>query len=142
MDKLTVKQAALALGVSAQTVRRRIAKGELPAKKELTDFGLTWLIPASVINASTDTVEVVSLTRSMSPAEISQIIENAVAAQVEPLRAEIALLRSELASQTKALEASTGRESIIVHNKSFWQRLFGRGDLAEEQGARPDTADR
>lgn len=124
MEKLTIKEAALALGISSQTVRRRIAKGDLPAKKEITEFGAMWFIPASVINASTDTVEVVSLTRSMSPTEISQIIENAVAAQVEPLRAEIALLRSELASQTKALEASTGGQSALVR-KGFWQRLFG-----------------
>lgn len=137
MDKLTVKQAALALGISAQTVRRRIAKGQLPAKKEMTEFGATWLIPASIINVATDTVEVVSVTQPITPAEISQIIESAVAAQVEPLRAEIALLRSELANQTKALEASTGKQSAPL-SKGFWQRLFG----SHEEENHADKEDR
>lgn len=134
MDKLTIKQAALALGVSAQTVRRRIAKGEIPAKKEMTAFGEAWLIPASVVNAATNTVEVVSITHPMTPAEISQIIESAVAAQmaaqVEPLRAEINRLREEIASQTKALEAKP-REFVPVR-QGFFQRLFGRRSQEEK----------
>lgn len=124
MDKLTIKQAAQALGVSAQTIRRRISKGELPATKEMTDFGEMWFIPASAVEASTHTLEVVPLTRSITPSEIGQIIDFAVAKQVEGLTEEIKGLRAELAAHLKRQEEKAVLEATTEH-KGFWRRLFG-----------------
>lgn len=134
MDKLTIKQAALALGISAQTVRRRIAKGELTANKEVTAVGEMWLIPESAVKAAIHTVEVIPLTRSVTPAEINHIVGSAVAVQVavqiEPLKEEIQRLRAELAmyfqqqepQEQKALEVEA---APLPEKKGFFQRLFG-----------------
>lgn len=93
-----------------------------------------WLIPATAIKAATHTVEVIPLTRFVTPSEISQIVDNAiavqVAAQIAPLTEKIQRLRSELASyfqrqeqpEQKALEAEDTPEP---QKKDFFQRLFG-----------------
>jgi predicted DNA-binding transcriptional regulator YafY len=43
--RLTVSQAAAALGVSERTIRRRCTSGKLAAELVSTESGATWLIP-------------------------------------------------------------------------------------------------
>lgn len=129
MDKLTIKQAAKALKVSEQTVRRRIAKGILPAKKEMTTFGEVWYIPATAINAATQTVDVVPIPRTLTPAEMGQIVSEAVNAavsvQVEPIKEEMRQLRLELDAHYRRVDERL-REATNKPPKSFWQRIFGK----------------
>lgn len=47
MRELTIKEAAKAVGVSTQTIRRRIDKGEYIAHKEINEMGERWLISAN-----------------------------------------------------------------------------------------------
>lgn len=128
MDKLTIKQVAKVLKVSEQTVRRRIAKGEIPAQKEPTEFGEVWYIPASHIAAATQTVEVVPITRTITPAEVGQIVENAVArvvaVQVEPMKEEMRQLRSELEAYHRRVDERLREAVKPPERKGFWSRLF------------------
>src|SRR5690242_12052907 len=43
-ERLTISQAAVHLGLSPQTVRRRIRAGTLPAEKASTPHGSTWFV--------------------------------------------------------------------------------------------------
>lgn len=130
-DKLTIKEAAAALKCSSQTIRRRIAKGEIPAKKEMTEFGEVWFIPTSAIHAATQTVEVVPVTRNITPAEIGQIVEsavsNAVAAQVESIKEEMRQLRAELEAHNRRVDERL-REAVKPkeETRGFWSRLFNK----------------
>lgn len=79
------------------------------------------------IQVATQTIEVVPVTRNLAPAEIGQLVENAVAktvaAQVEPLKEEIRQLRAELADNFIRLDEKT--QEVKKHKKGFLARLFG-----------------
>lgn len=116
MDKLSIKEAAKALHVSHQTIRRRIAKGEIPATKEQTEFGEAWFIPAEFISTATSTVEVVPITRSIPISElektmaytVGQAVESAfkkvITEHTDVLRDEIQQLRAELNSHYRQVD--------------------------------------
>lgn len=139
MDKLTIKQAAEALHCSHQTIRRRIAKGEIPAQKEQTEFGEAWYIPADFIGAATSTVDVVPLTREVSLGEIERLmaytvgqavesaVKRAITEQTDPLRDEIQQLRSELDSHHRRLDErlrAAMPPKVEETKKGFWSRLI------------------
>jgi excisionase family DNA binding protein len=138
MDKLTIKQAAEALKCSHQTIRRRIAKGEIPAKKEATEFGEAWYIPTEFISAATSTVDVVPLSRSISMSEIEKTMAYAVGEAVESafkkvvnehtdiLRDEIHQLRSELNSHYRRVDEQIrlAANPPKQEQKGFFSRLF------------------
>lgn len=129
MDKVTIKQAAKLLKISEQTVRRRINKGEIPAKKEMTEFGEVWFIPADFITAASSTVEVVSLTREVSLGEMERVmtyaIEEAVKKvmdeKVAPLHEEIRQLRAQLSEYHLRLEET---KAPRPEPKGLFERLF------------------
>lgn len=50
---ISIKQAAKSLKVSQKTIRRRIKKGELKAKKKKTSHGLKWFIHKDLIKSPT-----------------------------------------------------------------------------------------
>lgn len=83
MDKLTIKQAAEMLQCSPQTIRRRIAKGEIPAQKENTEFGEVWYIPANFIQAAATTTEVVEVTRQVGVGELVELIRAQVITEIK-----------------------------------------------------------
>jgi excisionase family DNA binding protein len=48
----TLQEAAQLLGVSAQTIRRRVRSGDLPGKKQPGPRGAEWRVPASALAAA------------------------------------------------------------------------------------------
>jgi len=140
MDKLTIKQAAEALHCSHQTIRRKIAKGEIPAQKESTEFGEAWYISAEFIStAATSTVDVVPLTRAISMSEIEKTMAYTVGQAVEVafkkvvtehtdiLRDEIQQLRGELNSHYRRVDEQLRLAAAPPPKqapKGFFAKLF------------------
>lgn len=126
----SVKQAAEILGVSTKTIRNRITTGQLKAVWEDRGKGMSqWWIPMETINAATQTVEVVPVTRQISPAEVGQIIQMAVE---EAVQKELTKFREEMDARAdqrdqKLMEAIRMiQEERRERQKTWWQRLFGK----------------
>ena len=68
----TIKQAAEILDISTSTVRRRINNNEIDAYKKETEYGPTYFIPASEIDAAVMEKEVVNVSK---PVEIENLKE-------------------------------------------------------------------
>jgi hypothetical protein len=125
----SVKQAAAAMHVSTRTIRNRITSGELPAVWEERGKGMSqWWIPIAVVQtAATTTVEVVPVTRQLSPAELGQIVHTAVQNAVqEVVKTEIQQLRGELESHFRRQDERI-REALTPKpekKKGFWKKLL------------------
>jgi excisionase family DNA binding protein len=133
-DRLTVSQAAAALGVSERTIRRRCAAGKIEAELVSTETGATWLIPLASLGiasseiqpadaaapgaASHDDTEIAhqpQLARLESDvAQIKAYLAGQMSARLEQLEEENARLRAELAAQ---------RPQRV---RSWWANLLSR----------------
>ncbi len=111
-DKLTVSQAAAALGVSERTVRRRCQSGKIAAELVSTESGATWLIPIEALGlqpsllataeppAPPAAVSAPDLARIENDlAQIKAFLAGQMSARIQDLEAENARLRAELAAQ-------------------------------------------
>ena len=122
----SIKQAARAMRVSTKTIRNRIADKELPAVWEDRGAGMSqWWIPMAAIQAAATTVEVIPITRQLSPLEVGQIVQSAVQIAIKqelnPIQEEISQLRNELENHFRRQDEKI-RETIKP--KSFWKKLF------------------
>lgn len=140
----TIDEAATRLGVSRDTIRRKIRRGELQAERRQGPYGIQWMIPESEIRTAQEITDVVPVNR---PVAIPDLV-NAIAARVTEAfveeqartRAEIKALREELAATretqkriersieerdkrlTEALRTLTERKE----RRPWWRRLFLR----------------
>jgi excisionase family DNA binding protein len=135
--RLTVSQAAAALGISERTVRRRCENGKLKAELVSSESGATWSIPlaslgiaASAIQPAEAAVEAAAIHADEPPPATQQLarLENDIAqikaylagqmsTRIQELEAENACLRAELAAQ----RPQPGRRS--------WLNLFSKKRL-------------
>ena len=115
----TLKEAARIVGVSTQTIKRRIEKGEITARKELTEIGIErWLIPSEEIAPAQETE---ALNKSIAPIvteskmiptpkkqigiyEIQNVVQNVLKAQTKEIETHIKGLERKIDSQTKLLD--------------------------------------
>jgi len=114
---LTIEEAAKALGVSKDTVRRRIKRGDIEAQKLPGPYGDTFYIDEKHLAEAAEVVDVVSVSRQLGPQEIKELMQ----AVIYPLQQEIKELREEVHSlqgEIKQLEAPK--------RPSLWQRIFNR----------------
>ncbi len=110
--RLTVSQAAAALGISERTVRRRCASGKLAAQMVSTETGATWLIPIDALElrsseiqpaepaAAPPAIAAPDLARLESDvAQIKAFLAGQMTTTIQELKAENARLRAELAAE-------------------------------------------
>lgn len=112
------------LGVSAETVRRRIKKGELVAEKVKTDHGYQWFVELEELapkDAPIAVVDVVELNRALAPEDLAALVQAAQAPLVNQLEQQAALI-SELAAKVEQLTAKLDERQEPI---GFWARLFG-----------------
>lgn len=76
MDKLTIKEAAKALGVSEKTIRRMIKDGRLKAYMEKSPYGQQYYIPAEQISNAMQIVEAVKVKKEYSVEELAVAISS------------------------------------------------------------------
>lgn len=126
MPELTIAEASQRLGISPDTVRRRIARGELAARKIPTAHGESYLVdlPEEAAAPADPKAAAAPGTRTMA----------AVQGTETDLRKTIAILEGELAARTReihelhillqqaqALALPAGRAE---RRSSWWRRLF------------------
>ena len=112
---LTIKEAAEALGVSADTVRRRIKTGELKAEKVQGAYGMQWAIRPDDLAHSMQVVDMVPVKQSLSADDLEAMFKRLMQEQtneIKALRAEVQQLREQLQDQ-KLLTAN--------NEKRWWQ---------------------
>lgn len=71
VERLTIKQAAQALGVSEKTVRRMIKDGRLKAYLEPSVYGQQYYIPAEQISSAMQIVEAIKVKKEYSIEEVA-----------------------------------------------------------------------
>ena len=109
-----IVEAARLLGVSRDTVRRKIASGEYLAKKINGPYGEQWQLEADQFNKATYTEEVAAVTRQISIVELYNNIRRGTreafaeeAAQLkqdnEELRKQVIEMKEELQNQGELL---------------------------------------
>lgn len=122
VERLTIKQAAQALGVSEKTVRRMIKDGRLKAYLEPSVYGQQYYIPAEQISSAMQIVEAIKVKKEYSIEEVAlalskyfsekdkkftEIIEKlsqkleTIEKQNSELKEEILKLQSQLQQQNK-----------------------------------------
>lgn len=129
---LTLKEAAEALGVSVDTVRRRIKSGQIPAEKVEGPHGLQWIIRANDLTASAEIIEVVPVKTELQGTELVALIREAVkegqreqAEEVRQLRKEVTQLNERIEGLVRALPA--GDPERKEKPGRWWSRLFKGG---------------
>ncbi len=111
-------EVAAAYGVSIDTIRRRMKRGELEARRQQTPQGFKWLALMPAVDEPAIAETAPSASASPQPAETTasgvQVIEHDRTELVATLRQELALRNREIsrlheviASQAKAIEVTT-----------------------------------
>ena len=130
---LSIQEAADALGVSKDTIRRRIKKGEFSAEKIQGPYGPQYYIPESELSPA-EINEVVEVNRSLTPQEIKEVVQQAYAEQQGEIRQEIEGLKEQVNKLQKQLErrdqellqAIREKQNKAEENKPWWKRIFNK----------------
>ena len=135
MREMTIKEAAQALNVSTQTVRRRIERGEYKARKEVSELGQRWLIPASQIKAAVQDIAVVNVTRQVTLSELQDTIKSALDNMViESLVKEVELVAAEAVTQAVQQETAALRRATEEQTGKLMEEIKSlKEQLAEAQ---------
>ena len=72
---LSIEQAAQLLGVSKDTVRRRIKSGEYQAEKKIGPYGEEWRLPEAQFKQAVEVKDVVPIARQVTVAELEQAMQ-------------------------------------------------------------------
>jgi hypothetical protein len=142
LAEVTVLEAARCLGISPDTVRRRISTGELKARKEVNGKNFTWWVEVAEDLVSTGQVIQEGSTpiheQDVERSNASNIID--VQTLLDSQASLIATLKAQVQAQQEELE-SRRREVQELHvllqqaqaalpaprdNRSWWQRLWRR----------------
>ncbi len=149
-ERVPIREAAARLGVSADTIRRRLKRGELAGQKERTPQGFTWLVevpftieppprpdaspesPAAPADPGPDegTVPAAEVRR------LEQLVD-VLQTELEARRREVEQLHIVLSQQARALALPPPQETAApapeppTHpprqdRSSWWQRLRAR----------------
>ena len=86
---LTIEQASELLGVSKDTIRRRIRKGELNAIKRVGPYGDQFFIDESELDIATEIKEVIPIVRNLSIQDFSRTLELALGNAIAPMQQQI-----------------------------------------------------
>ena len=131
MAKVSLAEAAGMLGVSIETVRRRIKRGDIRGEKVKTDHGYQWFVEAEDLapkDTPTMAVDVVELRRAIAPEDLIALIEAAQAPllnQIEQQGQIIAELSEQVAALSDKLEQQRQQDDEPAEKVGFWKRLFG-----------------
>ena len=132
----TIKEASEALGVSTDTIRRRIKEGKIKAHKVEGRNGPQWAIPEDELTGSDgqQVIEVIPVKREISPEDLKQYIGQAIAegieghteaykARTEVLIQEVLELRKAVKTLTEALEApeKAQEEETTARRERWWK---------------------
>jgi len=92
----SIKEAAKALGVSPDTIRRRIKKGELTAEKLNGPYGMAYYVTENELAQVREIREVVPFNRPFTEEKLKRVVREAVSEEIGELKEEVAELRRQL----------------------------------------------
>lgn len=136
---IPIHEAAQRLGVSPDTIRRRIRRGELRATKEETPQGYIWLVEVP----EDEPMQPYMQDGGVHGQEHRQDVQEATDGEVQALRNLVDVLKAQVAIQQEELEARR-REVQELHillqqaqkalpqpvqhslRRGWWHRLFSR----------------
>lgn len=131
-EGLTIREAASALGVSHDTVRRMIRDGRIKAEKRGPGRG-KYTIPESEISTFRSTRELVTVNRQVDVTEFIQQQNLELKKELQELReavkmlvVEVAALRRDEAAQTQPAAEHIKSEVRAQEESSLWGRLKAR----------------
>jgi DNA-binding LacI/PurR family transcriptional regulator len=125
MEEYTIVDAAKILGVSKDTVRRRIKAGDIKAELRKSPFGKDmYYIKPIELTGAVKNVNVVKVERTLTPDELQGIFQQAMQQVVEPLHKEIAALRAELKERDREVMERI-REIQQEQQRPRWKKFFG-----------------
>ena len=127
---LSIQETAEALGVSKDTVRRRIKKGQIHAEKFNGPYGLQYYIPESELSPA-EINELIEVNRSLTPQEIKEVVQQAYAEQQGEIKQEIEGLKEQVNKLQKQLERRDQEllqaiRELQEKKQHWWKRLFNR----------------
>lgn len=133
MAEMTIKEAAEALNVSADTIRRRIKENKVRAWKAPGAYGLQWVIDSETLADYQDLVETVPVRHNLDPGVLMGNIRNVVAEAtrevireemlntMEYQKEELELLKTEI----KALREQINEQQEVRKEITFKERIKG-----------------
>lgn len=135
---LTIEQASELLGVSKDTVRRKIKKGELSAVKRIGVYGEQFFIDESEINVATEIRDVIPVVRNLSLQDFSNALESALCNAIAPLQQQIESLATENKALMNELQSIKQEQERIEQNKQTRDaELMQNIRLIQEQQKKP-----
>jgi excisionase family DNA binding protein len=137
MDKkLTVKEAAEALGCSVATIRRRIKSGDIRAELKEGPYGETYYISENDLAAATEIQEVIPIKRELDLDQMHSLLTGAIQMAMQPLADKINQQAEIIKDQNKHIENlekridSSEDTELLLEIKS---RLEKQEELARER---------
>jgi hypothetical protein len=135
LAEVTVFEAAQCLGISPDTVRRRIGNGALKARKAVNGQNFTWRVelPDDVVASCLRTQETPDSTREHSLEESVQALLDSQAALISTLQAQVQAQLQQLEAKDKQIQElhvllREARELPAPGaGRPWWRRLWGRG---------------
>lgn len=129
---LSIPEAAQALGVSEKTVRRRIQKGDIPAKKVPGPYGLQYRIPAHAISTAQEIMDVVKVERPTDPRTLGLVVAEAIRRENEALRDELVALRQQVAEMQR--EVAAARQALEERDRRLLEAIRERQEERRREG--------
>jgi excisionase family DNA binding protein len=139
---MTVFEAARCLGISTDTVRRRIGRGELKARKEMNGQNFTWWVelPDDTVSAVQEPKEEAPYTQEHHSEDRAAVNEAEVQALLASQAALISALQAQIEAQGVELEARRreAQEFLFLlqqfqsalpaprDGRGWWRRWWGR----------------
>ncbi len=103
-ERVPIREAAARLGVSADTIRRRLKSGELAGQKERTPQGYTWLVEVPFTIEPPPRPDASPEPPAAPPAEPAPDQTTAPAAEVRRLEQLVDVLQTELEARRREVE--------------------------------------
>ena len=128
-EGLTIREAATALGVSHDTVRRMIRDGRIKAEKHGRGRG-KYAIPESEISTFRNTRELVTINRQIDVTEFLQQQNQELKRELQEIREAVKMLATEVAALrrdgTAQMQPTAEQVKLVVRDveePSLWQRF-------------------
>lgn len=130
---LTIEEAAAALGVSKDTVRRKIKRGDLQATKAQGPYGEQYFIPEREIDTVLEIKDVVPVKREMDPQELAALFQRAIEHANQPLQQALEAALTQLDKQGK--DVQTLRQEYEAVKNALQQQEEARRAAEAERDA-------
>ncbi len=129
MELVTVPEAARRLGVTEDTVKRRLRKGELQGERKARPQGYTWMVELPDEESETES----TVTGTVSPPDDDTVNHQVNNGETRRLEEMVSMLQHQLEVREREvqelhvlLQQAQAALPAPRDNRSWWQRLWRR----------------